>query len=172
VGRLNAQKGLRVLLDALTHPSLSAATLDVVGDGPDAPSFRRLADERGVRDRVHWHGALMQPELVPLYQQASVVAMPSTEEGLGLVAVEAQLCETPVVAFASGGLPDVVRIDAGGTLVTPGDTAAFAGAIARLLDDAVLARDAGRTAREAMLAHFAPEAVGRRYLALYRETLP
>ncbi len=169
VGRLNAQKGLARLLDALAQPVLRDATLDVVGDGPDAATLRARADALGLSHRVRWHGALPQPELVPRYQGAEVVAMPSTEEGLGLVAVESQLCETPVVAFASGGLPDVVRIDAGGTLVTPGDTLAFANALARLLDDPVMARRDGVRAREAMLAHFSPAEVAERYLKRYRE---
>ncbi len=193
VGRLNAQKGLATLLDALAQPSLSSATpssggapsgaavsgatmpsaalLDVVGDGPDAAALRQRAIDRGVADRVRWHGALAQSALVPLYQQAVCVAMPSVEEGLGLVAVEAQLCGTPVVAFASGGLTDVVRPDAGGSLVTPGDVPAFAAALARLLNDRVFASQCGARARDAMLARFSPDVVARRYADLYREAV-
>ncbi len=176
VGRLNAQKGLATLLDALAHASLasgatSASQLDVVGDGPDAASLRARAAALGVADRVHWHGALPQSALVPLYRRAVCVAMPSVEEGLGLVAVEAQLCGTPVVAFASGGLTDVVRPDAGGSLVMPGDVAALAEAIARLLNDRVIAARAGALARDAMLAQFSPEVVARRYATLYDEAV-
>ena len=169
VGRLNVQKGLRALLDALAHSDLQHATLDVVGDGPDADALRMHATQSGVADRVRWHGMLPASMLVSLYQRAAVVAMPSTEEGLGLVAVEAQLCETPVVAFASGGLPDVVREHAGGTLVEPGDVSALAVALGSLLRDAPRARAAGETARAAMLSHFAPDQVAARYMAVYRE---
>jgi len=63
----------------------------------------------------------------------------------------------------------VVRIDAGGTLVTVGDRHAFANALARLLDDPMLAQREGRTARAAMLAHFSPTEVATRYLRRYRE---
>ncbi|HYW32434.1 MAG TPA: glycosyltransferase [Gemmatimonas sp.] len=171
VGRLNAQKGIAVLLEIMAEPALRAAVLDVVGDGPDAHALQTRAAALGIAHRVRWHGTLPQPELVPLYQCAAVVAMPSTDEGLGLVAVEAQLCETPVVAFASGGLPDVVRMDAGGTLVTPGDTRAFATSLARLLDDPSLARRCGVRARDAMLSHFAPTEVAARYVKRYREAI-
>lgn len=171
VGRLNAQKGLAFLIEALANASLSRATLDVVGDGPDRESLRALAESRGVSDRITWHGALPQPDLVPRYQRAVALAIPSTEEGLGLVAVEAQLCETPVVAFDSGGLTDVVRPDAGGTRIPPGDVAALATSLARLLTDRDAARDAGRLARSAMLLRFAPQHVAERYRALYDEAI-
>jgi glycosyltransferase involved in cell wall biosynthesis len=171
VGRLNAQKGLASLLDAMARPALHGVMLDVVGDGPDAAALHAQADTLALRERVRWHGALPQQALVPRYQGAAVLALPSTEEGLGLVAVEAQLCETPVVAFASGGVPDVVRIDAGGTLVTPGDIDSFADALARMLADPDMAQREGRRAREAMLAHFSPDAVAQRYLAHYRAAM-
>lgn len=169
VGRLNEQKGLALLLDALARPALRSATLDVVGDGPDGDALRARAIALGVESRVRWHGALPQPALVPLYQRAVCVAMPSRDEGLGLVAVEAQLCATPVVAFSSGGLTDVVRPDAGGSLVMAGDIDALSVSLARLLDDPREAAVRGRAARDFMLSQFAPAQVAHRYIALYRE---
>ncbi len=171
VGRLNSQKGLAALLTALAQPALREATLDVVGDGPDAGALQRQAGELGVAARVRWHGALSQPALVPFYQQAICLAVPSIEEGLGLVAVEAQLCGTPVVAYASGGLTDVVRPDAGGSLVMPGDVAALAVSLARLLANPTEALRTGQIAREAMLASFAPDVVAERYAQVYGEAV-
>ncbi len=168
VGRLNAQKGLASLLDALAMPVLAHATLDVVGDGPDAQALRARAESLGVASRVRWHLLLTQAALVPFYQHAVCVAMPSTEEGLGLVAVEAQLCGTPVVAYASGGLTDVVRADAGGSLVAPGDVPGLAHALAALIDAPEEASRRGLLARDAVLAHFAPAVVAGRYADIYR----
>ena len=143
--------------------------LDVVGDGPDREALVARAASLGLAERVRWYGALPQPALVPLYQGARVLAIPSREEGLGLVAVEAQLCGTPVVAYADGGLFDVVRPDHGGTLVTVGDTRAFGEALARLLADETAAHQRGTAAREDMLDRFSPEAVAGRYLTHYRQ---
>ncbi len=171
VGRLNKQKGLASLLDAMAMPALTTATLDVVGDGPDAAALRARAESLGVASRVRWHLLLTQSSLVPLYQHAACVAMPSTEEGLGLVAAEAQLCGTPVVAYASGGLTDVVRNDAGGSLVTPGDIAGLAGSLAALLNAPDNARRRGLLARDAMLANFSPHVVATRYADFYRQAV-
>jgi glycosyltransferase involved in cell wall biosynthesis len=169
VGRLNAQKGLADLLEALSLPCCIGITLDIIGDGPDRSTLEHLAEQRGLAHRVRWHGALPQPALVPFYRRARAVVIPSRGEGLGLVGVEAQLCATPVIAYAEAGLLDVVRPDAGGTLVPPGDTAALAAAIARITGDDVAVMQRGQAAQREMRARFSPEVVSARYLTHYRE---
>lgn len=170
VGRLNAQKGLAHLITALAQPPLRDASLDVVGEGPDHGALHAQASSLGVAARIRWHGAQPSAALAQFYRRAMVLAMPSTEEGLGLVAVEAQLCGTPVVAFDSGGLRDVVRAEWGGTLVPPCDTTALAIAIANVLG--MPPHDAIRHAmRSAMRERFAPSVVASRYLALYAQAM-
>ncbi|MBL0172391.1 MAG: glycosyltransferase family 4 protein [Gemmatimonadaceae bacterium] len=171
VGRLNAQKGIADLLSSLAQPALQSTTLDVVGDGPDREVLAAQSVASGIANRIRWHGVLSQADLVPLYQRAAVVAMPSREEGLGLVAVEAQLCGAPVVAYASGGLVDVVRPEAGGTLVPVGDTAALASAIAALVRDPGAAATRGRRAHADILARFSPASVADQYLQYYRDAI-
>jgi glycosyltransferase involved in cell wall biosynthesis len=171
VGRLNDQKGVDHLLNALALMKNSDSTLDIVGDGPNREALKQLAQQLGVASRIRWHGQLSQSELPPLYQQAAAVVIPSIDEGLGLVAVEALLCEAPVVAFDSGGLRDVIQHEKTGVLVKPGDRAALAAA----LDD-LLARDGrgsqlGRAGRLYALSAFAPESAARRYAGIYRQVL-
>jgi glycosyltransferase involved in cell wall biosynthesis len=168
VGRLNEQKGLRFLLDALRQ-TRRVARLHVVGDGPDAAPLREYAASLGLRSEVTWHGALPREALVPLYQRATAVVVPSLDEGLGLVAVEAQLCETPVIAFASAGLLDVVTHGDTGVLVPPKDVAGLSAAIDRVLGDRALQVSLGTVARRQALARFAPDAVAARYAGLYRQ---
>jgi glycosyltransferase involved in cell wall biosynthesis len=171
VGRLNDQKGADHLVRALAAMKTPTASLDVVGDGPNRESLQQLAQQLGVSSRIRWHGQLSQSELPLLYQRAAAVVIPSADEGLGLVAVEALLCETPVVAFDSGGLRDVIQHEKTGLLVKPGDSAALASA----LDD-LLARDGrgsglGRAGRLYALSAFAPESAARRYAEIYRQVL-
>ncbi|MEK7239172.1 MAG: glycosyltransferase family 4 protein [Gemmatimonadota bacterium] len=170
VGRLNAQKGIGDLLHALSL-ARRPWSLDVVGDGADRAALERRAAELGVADRVRWHGHLAQPALAPFYRAAAAVLVPSTHEGLGLVGVEASLCETPVVAYASGGLTDVVRDGETGWLVPAGDIAALSHAIDGVVERPATARLAGQAARLFALSRYSPDAVGARYRALYDAVL-
>ena len=169
VGRLNAQKGIALLLDALARMR-QPADLDVIGDGPDKDALQSQAQALGIAARVHWHGALPQPRLLDFYRGATALVVPSREEGFGLVAVEAQLCETPVVAFASGGLADTIEDGVTGYLVPPGD----ASSLASTLDNVLVSEsrhEIGKAGRQSALARFAPDSVARRYRKLYDSVL-
>jgi glycosyltransferase involved in cell wall biosynthesis len=173
VGRLNAQKGVADLLDAFAQLPTDA-TLDVVGDGDDRAALHARAASLGVAGRVRWIGHIDRSALGDAYRSAIAVVMPSRDEGLGLVGVEAQLCGTPVIAYRSGGLPDVVDAAWGGTLVEPGDLTGLAAAMrARLVArSAAGGVDASAgAARARMLERFAPREVASRYLALYEQAV-
>jgi glycosyltransferase involved in cell wall biosynthesis len=169
-GRLNRQKGLDHLLRAFAAMK-QLAMLDVVGEGSDAADLRLLASQLGVSDRVTWHGQLTQPELVKMYQAATAVVVPSVDEGLGLVAAEALLCETPVVAFRSGGLTDIVEHERTGFLVTPGVTAELAQALDRVLESADEAHRLAVAGRDRVLQTLSPAFAAARYASIYRDAI-
>jgi glycosyltransferase involved in cell wall biosynthesis len=171
VGRLNKQKGIELLLHAVSRMPDRSIHLDVVGDGDDRQTLDELAQGLGIGDRVHWHGALPQPKLADYYRRAAALVVPSVSEGLGLVAVEAQLCETPVVAFDSGGLPDIVQHDRTGILVSDVDAGALAAALVSLLERDDRGAALGAAGRLHALATFAPESVARRYADIYRTAI-
>ena len=171
VGRLNKQKGIELLLHAVSRIPDRSVALDVVGDGEDRAELESLATALGIADRVRWHGVLPQSKLTEFYRSAAALVVPSVGEGLGLVAVEAQLCETPVVAFESGGLPDVVQHDRTGILVPEIDAGALAAAIVSLLERDDHGASLGAAGRIHAVATFAPESVARRYADIYRSAI-
>ena len=170
VGRLNQQKGLAHALQALSLMP-SSVFLDVVGDGKERSKLEALAAELGVGGRITWHGQTPQEDLLRHYRSAAVLVVPSIDEGLGLVAAEGLLCETPVVAFRSGGLTDVVEHERTGFLVSPGDHGALASAIGRVLAHPEEAARLARAGRISALSAFSPEVVARRYSGIYRDTV-
>jgi glycosyltransferase involved in cell wall biosynthesis len=170
VGRLTKQKGVDLLLRALVllPPSLG---LDVVGDGEERAALEMLAASLGVQQRISWHGMQAAVSLPGFYRAAVTLVVTSLDEGLGLVAVEAQLCETPVVAFASGGLLDVVEHGVTGMLVEHRDPAALADAISAVVMRPDRGAALGRAGRERALSSFDPEVAARRYVDIYRTAL-
>jgi glycosyltransferase involved in cell wall biosynthesis len=127
--------------------------------------------ELGVASRVTWHGSQTQAALVSFYRSASALVVPSADEGLGLVAVEALLCETPVVAFESGGLPDVVQHERTGLLVNERSPEALAASISDVLGRGDRGLALGAAGRMHALSTFAPESAARRYIDIYRDAI-
>lgn len=169
IGKLSAQKGLDRLLRAMAAMR-QPARLTVVGAGRVADAhFRDLANVLGLAHKIEWLPLLSQQDLAIQYRRAALHVIPALDEGLGLTAVEALLSETPVVAFDSGGVPDVVLHGRTGLLVPPGDERAFAEAIDALLSDDVRRGAMGRDGRAHALATFGARAVASRYARLLRE---
>jgi glycosyltransferase involved in cell wall biosynthesis len=171
VGKLSEQKGLHRLLNAM---SLMRArpTLTVVGAGRlDDESVRARARELMLDDRIEWLPLLSQADLAVQYRRAALHVIPALDEGLGLTAVEALLSETPVVGFASGGLPDIVEDQVTGRLIPASDENALAHALDELLPDGERRRLMGERGRAHALEHFSERAVARRYAALYRRAV-
>jgi glycosyltransferase involved in cell wall biosynthesis len=171
VGKLNPQKGIIHALRALALMH-AKPTLDVVvGVGGAPEDLEPLVRELNLEGRIRWHPLLGQAELARLYRSATALVAPWVDEGLGLVAIEAQLSEMPVVAFRSGGLTDIVAHEHTGLLVPAGDAPALAAALDRLLALPDQGAAWGRAGRQAALATFSPETAARRYADVYRDAL-
>ena len=139
VGNLAPKKDQATLLAAFEVVAADRPDLDLVlvGGGPLEGQLRAQAATLAAADRVHFLG--QRPDVAQLMPGFDVFALSSRYEGLGLVLIEAMAAGIPVVATAVDGIPEVVRDGDDGLLVEPGDPAALAGGIARLLDDAPLA---------------------------------
>ncbi len=136
VGRLAPQKGVDVLLRALTERAAEPGwRLDVIGDGPERRRLQALAQNLGLAGRVRWHGNQPFETVSEAYAAADVVAAPSIigpggrTEGIPNVLMEALARRRPVVASRVSGIPELVVHGHSGLLVPPGDSAALAEAL-------------------------------------------
>ncbi len=167
VGRMTTEKGFDGLIRALVE--VPEAELTLIGDGPERPALEELARKLRVDGRIEWAG----------WHQGSwserwrfdVLAVPSTMESFGLVAVEAMLVGIPVVATAVGGLPEVVEDGVDGLIVPPGDPSALAAALRRLQDDPQLRSTMGRAAATRARTRFSEQAMIDCYVDMFDEAL-
>jgi glycosyltransferase involved in cell wall biosynthesis len=153
-GRITAQKGLDVGLDALARTP--GASLVVAGDGPERDALERRAGELGLAGRVRFLGAQPRERVLELFAAADAALLSSAWENFPHTLVEALRVGTPVVATAVGGVGEVVRDGENGLLVPAGDPAALAAAIERLAEDEEL-RARLRSAATASVADYDPE---------------
>jgi len=126
----------------------------VVGDGDDRPRLEALAKDLGVEGHVAFLGHLSEAELQERYRKADVFAMPSRQEGFGIVYLEAMSYGKPVLAAACGGATDIVSDGQTGFLVPYGDTKFIADKLIRLLTDAGLRAQMGRSGKARVEAKY------------------
>ncbi|MFL5386691.1 MAG: glycosyltransferase [Longimicrobiaceae bacterium] len=174
VGRLVERKGVHLLLDALASlPAARRPVLHVVGDGPDRAKLEEQAARLGLGAGAAFHGFVPKEELQRRLSTCDAFVLPAVvdakgdTEGLGVVLIEAMSYARPVIASAAGGIVDIVRDGRNGFLVPPGDAAALAGAIGRMMDDPAAARRLGLNGREDVEAGFSWDAIADRLAAIY-----
>ena len=119
--------------------------LIIAGDGKEGPRLRRMADH-WLPGRVRFLGKVAREEMFRFYSAGDLFVFPGIRESLGMVYLEAQSCGLPVVAFADGGVPEVVADEVSGYLVRPFDVKGFNQAIAQLMDDPGTRRQMGKAA--------------------------
>jgi glycogen(starch) synthase len=134
VGRLSAQKGIDVLLDALAR-TRTAVPLVIAGDGPDRGALADRAARLGVGARVDFLGDVSHDRVLRLLRGATAVVMPSRFEGNPLIALEAMQAGAALVASRIPGLPPELEDGATGLLVPPDDAGSLAAVLDRVLAD-------------------------------------
>lgn len=174
VGAMMPAKGIFELLEAMAHVP---AHLDMVGpwatsggsdvEGPLRERVRAL----GLGGRVTLHGPLPRDAVLPFYERADVLALPSWREGFPLVVVEAMAAGVPVVATPVGAIPDLVRHGETGLLVPPREPAALASALQALCRDAAVRERMSVEAHRYACAHLTVEAGLAALEALWREVM-
>lgn len=166
VGNLLPIKGQDLLIAAFARRFRDdrSASLRLVGAGAMEAAYRRTADNLGVGDQVTFVGPLDRSAVRREMLAADALVLPTYYDTFGVVVIEALACGTPVIATTGSGPQSIVDAD-NGLLVPPGDVEALAEA----LSDMRRTRDRYEPAalREACLARYGQDAVGRTLLAVY-----
>jgi phosphatidyl-myo-inositol alpha-mannosyltransferase len=173
VGRLDARKGLDVLLRAFPAvlKSVPGAGLAIVGRGPMEQSSRRMVEELGISNSVQFLGPARPEDLPRLYAESDVYCAPGLGgETLGIVLLEAMASGAPVVASRIPGYDETVRDGIDGILVPPADPDALTSALVSLLNSESRCRALAAAGIERAQEYAWPR-VAQRTLEFYRELL-
>jgi glycosyltransferase involved in cell wall biosynthesis len=167
VARLNdPRKNITLLLEAfalLPDRLRQTARLVLAGSPPPAASFTDRVRELALHDRVEVVESPTAAALLKLYQDARVFALPSDEEGFGMVLLEAMACGTPVVSTLSGGPDAIITDEEDGYLVPRNEAATLSERLARLLQDDALAAQMGARARRTIEQRYDEKIVGEAF---------
>lgn len=161
LGRLVARKGFAEAIEAVALLKERGRTvrLVVAGDGPERKNLEKIVETRGVADRVGFTGKVPDEDLPSLFGACDAFVMAPKSigadvEGFGIVFLEANLMGKPVIGSRAGGVPDAVKDGETGLLVNPGDPAAIADAVVKLMDDPTLCTLLGQAGRKRVMEEF------------------
>jgi glycosyltransferase involved in cell wall biosynthesis len=168
LGRLSAQKGVDLLIDAVSGLDC-AGDLEVVlvGDGPERGRLEERARRCGCAARFHFTGH--RQDALAVAREMDVIALPSRWEGHSIALLEAMALGRPVVTTRIKGNVDTVTSGVDGILVEPGDVAALRGALQLVLLDGALRERIGEAARRTVIERFPSSRMVAKVLRVYRQ---
>jgi len=171
VGRLIPGKGHRYFLEAAKQVlrARPEARFVVVGEGPLRGRLEALSVALGIQHAVFFLG--FRQDVATLMGASDFIVLPSLEEGLPVVVLEALALARPVVATAVGGVPEVVKHKETGLLVPSGDADELARAVLYLLDHPDEGARLGKRGQEVVAQNFTVEALAGKIAAIYRQIL-
>ncbi|MFF1353305.1 glycosyltransferase family 4 protein [Streptomyces sp. NPDC058297] len=170
-GRLSPEKGAdaAVLAFELILRSLPHAQLHLVGTGPDESLVRRTVSALGLSGNVHFYGSVSGALTAEL--GADMLLVPSRADAANLVVLEAMASNIPIVATEVGGIPEMVRKDIDGLLVTPEDREGLAEAALAVLSHPDRARRLTASAHERYRELYTADLMVQRTCTVYEDVV-
>lgn len=162
------RKNVNLLLRAFAKAQINTMTLIIVGDEP-LPGTIQLAHELGIANQTSFLGTLSEDEVLKLYRTATLFALPSLQEGLGISVLEAMACGLPVISTKCGGPENLVIHERTGLLVANNDEDEFAEALELLVLDRVRLQTYGAAGRERAEKVFSKAIIKREIIAIVNQ---
>lgn len=172
VGRTDPLKGIRELIAALSLIKEKIWKAYILGIGDGLNEHEKMAEDKGIKERIMFLNNLDYADLDKYYQKASVVVFPSmSPESFGLVGIEAMSFGRPVVAFDVGGPREWLVDGETGFLVKRGDVKELSLRIEQLLEDTSLAKRMGLEGQRRVNERYRKEMHLKKLLTIYEEVI-
>lgn len=172
VSRVTPRKGVRFLIQAFKILSgrYTHARLLIVGDGNEKKSLEDLVQALGMNDKVEFAGPIPHEKILAYYQKANVFVLPSLNEGMSNVMLEALACGLPIVATDTGGTKELLTDGVNGLVVRMRDADDLAEKIEKLILDPQLEKTMSQESRK-LAETLSWSNVAREYADLYKKTV-
>ena len=155
LGNLSERKGVSDLLRALSNPGFDPQQLAVtIAGGGDIEHYQQLAQQLRVADLVSFAGWVDQAQAAELLSKADALILPSYDEGLPLVILEAMAAGVAVICTPVGEIPSVLTDQLNAYFVKPGDSVSIAATIQRLINEPVFRLKLQQNGRDIYLREF------------------
>ncbi|MBN2816193.1 MAG: glycosyltransferase family 4 protein [Campylobacterales bacterium] len=173
VSRLSPEKGIDVMLHAMTHlvKHFENIRLLIVGDGKSRDTLHELAKDLNIKNNIEWVGLQPKENLKSFYQQMDIVVIPSRFEGFGLTAIEAMNYNIPVIASNVDGLTEVIEDNISGVLFPCEDSNELEKAIINLLNSSNKRHQLAQNAHKRVIQYFSYNSYKEKISQLYSEVL-
>jgi len=167
MGRLVPQKSFDILIQAFNKANIASHDLLIAGEGGDRKVLEKLSENLGLGERVRFLGGVNHSIAVSLFKGCDFFVLPSREEPMGIVNLEAMVAGKAVIASRVGGVPEVVIDGETGLLVPPENVGTLAEAIKRLIYDVALREQLGAAGR-LRVERFSWDVIAKQYLEIYQ----
>jgi glycosyltransferase involved in cell wall biosynthesis len=168
LGNLSERKGLSDFIHALKALPQDRAWRAVVAGGGDAVRYKKLAENLGLSPRVNFTGWVDQAQASALLHEATALVLPSYDEGLPLVILEALGSGTPVIATPVGAIPEVLQDGRSALFVTPGNRKDLAEKMIMLIQNPPLRRSLSQEGLALYRSRFTIERFTDSLFSVYR----
>ncbi|WP_455240526.1 glycosyltransferase family 4 protein [Methanothermobacter tenebrarum] len=173
VGRLAPHKHVDHLLKIVKElkNEIPNIKLKIIGDGIEKNRLLKLVKDYKIQDRVTFYTNLKYADVIYHMKESSILVLPSTREGFGMVLAEANACKMPVIAYKSGGVVEVIKDGENGFLVEPLDIESLKEKIRILLFNEELQRNLGKNGRKKVEKKFVWDKIVNMILKVYKQLL-
>jgi glycosyltransferase involved in cell wall biosynthesis len=174
IGRITASKGLHILMKSLQYIKEPIRLVIIGLPHWDLNYFQSVLgliekENRKGKHEIIYLGAKNQAELVEWYQKSSILILPSFYEGFPLTVLEAQVCETPVIATPVGGIPEIIKNNQTGILIPRNNPICLAEAVQYLLENEDVRYKMGQIGREHVIKEYSLHSTVKKLITIYKQ---
>lgn len=173
VGKLYKRKGLIFLIQSMEKliEKYSFFRLIIIGDGPEHFFLQNYVKKKNLQKNIVFLGQVNHFTLLQNYLICDLFCLPSLQEGFGIVLTEAMLAKKPVISTTAGSIPEIVKNNSNGILVSPKNPNALSDAIEKLYLDENLRQKFGTKGYQDVMKKFSWEKSAKAYIDVYEKVM-